>query len=51
MSELTGKPIDRVDGHAKVTGTATYTAEFKPKNMAYGVAVQSTVTKGPYKKY
>lgn len=46
MNELTGKPIDRVDGRLKVTGAATYTAEFKPKNMAYGVAVQSTITKG-----
>jgi xanthine dehydrogenase YagR molybdenum-binding subunit len=46
MSQLTGKPIDRVDGRLKVTGTATYTAEFKPQNMAYGCAVQSTVTKG-----
>lgn len=46
MSELTGKPIDRVDGRLKVTGAATYTAEFKPKNMVYGVAVQSTVARG-----
>lgn len=46
MNELTGKPIDRVDGRLKVTGAATYTAEFKPKNLAYGAAVQSTVTRG-----
>jgi hypothetical protein len=30
---LIGKPIDRVDGHEKVTGKATFTAEFKPENL------------------
>ena len=41
-----GQPVDRVDGRLKVTGAAKYTAEFKPKNLAYGITVQSTVTKG-----
>ena len=41
-----GQPVDRVDGRLKVTGGAKYSAEFKPRNLAYGVTVQSTVTKG-----
>jgi xanthine dehydrogenase YagR molybdenum-binding subunit len=46
MNELTGKPVSRVDGPAKVSGTAKYSAEFAPENMAYGVLVQSTIAKG-----
>jgi xanthine dehydrogenase YagR molybdenum-binding subunit len=49
MNEIVGKPIDRVDGRLKVTGTATYSAEYYPKNMAYGVIVESAVTKGRVK--
>ena len=43
---LIGKPVDRVDGRLKVTGGATYSAEFNIKNLAYGSLVQSTITKG-----
>ena len=39
-------PIDRVDGKAKVTGTATYASEHKVQNMAYGFLVGSTIAKG-----
>ena len=46
MSEVTGKPVDRVDGKLKVTGAAKYSAEFDLKNLAYGVLVKSTITKG-----
>ncbi len=46
MKETTGLPIDRVDGRLKVTGGATYAAEFPVKNLAYGVAISSTITKG-----
>ena len=49
MNELLGKPIDRVDGRLKVTGTATYAAEFPVPNLAYGVTVNSTITKGRVK--
>ncbi|WP_205513272.1 xanthine dehydrogenase family protein molybdopterin-binding subunit [Longitalea arenae] len=42
-------PIDRVDGRAKVTGTATYSAEYKAQNMAYGFLVGSTIAKGRIK--
>lgn len=43
---LVGQPVDRVDGRLKVTGGAKYSAEFKLENLAYGVTVQSTITKG-----
>jgi len=48
MSEagVIGRPIDRVDGPLKVTGSARYAAEFFPANLAYAVLVQSTVAKG-----
>lgn len=43
------EPIDRVDGKAKVTGTATYAAEHKMQNVVYGYLVGSTVAKGRIK--
>jgi xanthine dehydrogenase YagR molybdenum-binding subunit len=46
MNQLTGKPMDRVDGRLKVTGKASYSAEFPVENLAYGYTVQSTITKG-----
>lgn len=42
-------PIDRVDGKAKVTGTATYAAEYKIPKYVYGLLVGSTVAKGRIK--
>ena len=33
------KPLDRVDGPKKVTGTATYAAEYAIENCAHGVLV------------
>ncbi len=49
MNETVGKPVDRVDGKLKVTGGATYSAEFNIKNMVHGVAVLSTIAKGRIK--
>lgn len=49
MNETVGKPVDRVDGRLKVTGGATYSAEFNLKNMVHGVAVTSNITKGRIK--
>ncbi|MDB5152254.1 MAG: hypothetical protein JWR54_1005, partial [Mucilaginibacter sp.] len=46
MNDILGKPIDRVDGKLKVSGGATYSAEYFPKNMVYGVLVLSTISKG-----
>ncbi len=40
---------DRVDGIAKVTGRAKYTADQRPDNMVYGVFVTSTIAKGAIK--
>jgi xanthine dehydrogenase YagR molybdenum-binding subunit len=45
----TTEPIDRVDGKAKVTGTATYAAEHKMPEVVYGFLVGSTVAKGRIK--
>ncbi len=40
---------DRVDGIAKVTGKAIFTAEHKVPNLTYGVFVCSTIAKGSVK--
>ena len=39
-----GKPLNRVDGRPKVTGQARFSAEFRPKNLAYAAVVTSTIT-------
>ena len=41
-----GKPVSRVEGLAKVTGTAPYAAEYPLDNMAEGVLVTSTIVRG-----
>ncbi len=41
-----GAPIERVDAPKKVTGQATYAAEFTLPGMLYGVAVPSPVARG-----
>src|SRR5665213_1581068 len=41
-----GESIIRVDGKAKITGTAKYAAEFDVPNVAYAVMVLSTVGSG-----
>ncbi len=41
-----GLGIVRKDGVKKVTGTATYTADFRPANLAYAVLIPSTVPSG-----
>ena len=43
---LIGRPISRVDGRKKVTGGATYAAEFDAPGQAYAAIVRSTVAKG-----
>ncbi|MDB5096789.1 MAG: acylaldehyde oxidase [Cyanobacteria bacterium RYN_339] len=40
-----GKPLDRVDGRAKVTGTATYSAEWALPHLTHAVLV--TAERGP----
>ncbi len=41
-----GQPIRRVDGRAKVTGSAKYAAEFSEAGLNYGVVVSSTIARG-----
>ncbi|QLE48594.1 xanthine dehydrogenase family protein molybdopterin-binding subunit [Nostoc sp. C057] len=43
---VVGKPLNRVDGHLKVTGEARYAAEFPVAKMTYGVTIQSAIAKG-----
>ncbi|MBW4474904.1 MAG: xanthine dehydrogenase family protein molybdopterin-binding subunit [Stenomitos rutilans HA7619-LM2] len=46
MKGVVGKPLNRVDGHAKVTGTARYAAEFPVAKLVHGVTIQSTIASG-----
>jgi xanthine dehydrogenase YagR molybdenum-binding subunit len=41
-----GEPIDRLEGAAKVTGTALYAAEYRVDNCLEGVLVTATIAKG-----
>lgn len=47
--KASARTLDRVDGRAKVTGTATYSAEYKLQGTAFGILVGSTVAKGRIK--
>ena len=41
-----GQPLSRVEGMAKVTGTAPYAAEYPVENCAEGVLVTATIARG-----
>ena len=41
-----GQPVSRVDGRLKVTGGATYAAEFEAPRLAHGAIVRITVANG-----
>src|SRR5215211_7846152 len=41
-----GQPVSRVDGRRKVTGRATYAAEFNVPGAAHGAIVRSTLANG-----
>jgi xanthine dehydrogenase YagR molybdenum-binding subunit len=43
---IIGRPIPRVDGPLKVSGTATYTSDHNFPGMLYAVPVPSTIAKG-----
>ena len=43
---LLGAPVTRIEGLAKVTGTAPYAAEYSSDNLAEGVLVTATITRG-----
>jgi xanthine dehydrogenase YagR molybdenum-binding subunit len=46
--KVVGKPVDRIDGPLKTTGTATYAYEWhdQVKNPAYGHVIGSAIAKG-----
>ena len=44
--QLIGRPLPRVDGRAKVTGTARYAADFNQPGQVYGVIISATVGLG-----
>lgn len=44
-----GMAVSRIDGRAKVTGTAHYAAEIPAPDLAYGVVVSGTVARGRIK--
>ena len=46
MAEVVGTARDRVDGHLKVMGAATYPIDVTLPGLAHAVLVQSTVTSG-----
>jgi xanthine dehydrogenase YagR molybdenum-binding subunit len=46
MPGATGEPLDRVDGRLKVTGQATYTADWNIPNVAYAVITASRIACG-----
>jgi xanthine dehydrogenase YagR molybdenum-binding subunit len=46
ITAVIGQPLSRIDGRQKVTGGATYAAEFDVPNMAHGSIVRSTIANG-----
>ena len=46
MATNIGRPLDRVDGRAKVTGHARYAAEHPVPNVAHAVMLMSTIARG-----
>ncbi|MEE4201928.1 xanthine dehydrogenase family protein molybdopterin-binding subunit [Erythrobacter sp.] len=43
---IVGQPVKRIDGLAKVTGSAPFAAEYRLADRVEGVLVQATITKG-----
>ena len=41
-----GRPINRVDGPAKVRGQAKYAPEYNVPNLAHGAVITSAIAKG-----
>ncbi|ACU59651.1 xanthine dehydrogenase family protein molybdopterin-binding subunit [Chitinophaga pinensis] len=41
-----GRPMNRVDGYAKVTGDAKYAADYHAKGLCYGVVVSAGIARG-----
>jgi len=43
---ILGRPLDRIDGPAKVTGAARYALEHRLEHLVWGVAITAPVGKG-----
>ncbi len=43
---IVGTPINRIDGHLKVTGQAQYAADVPVENVTYAAIVSSTIARG-----
>ncbi|UEG52154.1 xanthine dehydrogenase family protein molybdopterin-binding subunit [Mucilaginibacter daejeonensis] len=46
IQKQVGQPVSRLEGKAKVTGTAKYAAEYNVPGLLYAYVVNSTITKG-----
>ncbi|MGF6394581.1 xanthine dehydrogenase family protein molybdopterin-binding subunit [Pseudomonas plecoglossicida] len=46
LTSVTGQPLDRVDGVAKVTGQARYAADYPQDGLLHGSVVTSTIARG-----
>lgn len=46
QKQYVGQPLDRVDGQLKVTGGATFSAEYQLDNLCYAALAYSTIAKG-----
>ena len=49
-NKYVGQALNRVDGKAKVTGTAKYAAEYNVPGLRYGYVVNATIAKGKITK-
>src|SRR5438067_2199123 len=47
---LIGRPLARLDGKLKVTGRATFVAEFARPKLTYGALIQSAIANGRFTK-
>jgi xanthine dehydrogenase YagR molybdenum-binding subunit len=46
MANVIGEPLDRVDGHLKVTGQATYSGDWNIPNITYAALTVSRIASG-----
>ncbi len=49
MAHVIGQPVDRIDGRAKVTGTAAYAADNRVDRLAFGSIATATIARGRIK--
>ena len=49
MNKITTTNINRKDGQAKVTGTATYAAEHQIPNLVHGYLITASIASGKIK--